>query len=72
MLGQHLNTTALHGHLSLDIEKIERVQRRYTKRLRDLQMFPTVKDCVGYSYIAWNCGVYSLICVCVIALFLGL
>ena len=59
--------------LKQDIEKKKRGFKDDTQRgYVDLQMFPIAKDCIGYSYRAWNCGVYSLICVCVIALFLGL
>ena len=30
-----------------------------------------VKDCVGCNCVLWNCGGYTLTCICVIALYLG-
>jgi len=43
------------SNLKQDIEKIERVQRRYTKRLRGLEGLLMVKDCVCCNCVLWNC-----------------
>jgi len=58
-------------HLKEDIEKIERSKYDTRKGCVDLKVFDMVKDCVGCNCVLWNCDGYTLTCICVTALYLG-
>jgi len=58
MSGKLSSTTQLFGH---HIETIERVQRRFTKKLPGCVNLVMMKDCLVYVCIAWNYDVYLLI-----------
>ena len=44
------------------MKKLERVQIRYTKRLRDVdsKVFHIVKDCVGGNCVLWSCAFFCV------------
>ena len=58
-------------HLKQESERIERVQRRYAKKLRWLEGLSYGEILrIGCNCVLWNCGGYTL--TCVTALYLGM